>query len=273
MGDRLGEDHEGDNQVSGTVHGAVVQVGTVHGDIHLAAGSPTAPQVPGPGHPADDAAPWQLPSVPPLTDRAAAQLPALGDERAGALAVLNLADSHLDACAPATGGTAVHGRDDSTVVTPADSRDAVRALEHAQAAHRVLAGKGDVYNAARAAIAAGRACLVLGRMGEAEEQLSGALGVLRGMNADFEAARALGALAALAERQGRARLAAEHGRAALRLHEGLSGTESAQARQVRALLARLPGESGDRAAPGGHAPASEGHVPTSDGHDAAPEEQ
>ncbi|CAL9472561.1 tetratricopeptide repeat protein [Streptomyces sp. enrichment culture] len=222
-----------------------------------------------------------------LFARAAAQLPALGDERAGALAVLNLADSHLDACASATSGTAVHGRDDSAVVAPADSRDAVRALEHAQAAHRVLAGKGDVYNAARAAIAAGRACLALGRMGEAEEQLSGALGVLRGMNADFEAARALGALAALAERQGRARLAAEHGRAALRLHEGLSGTESAQARQVRALLARLPGENEDRAAPGGHgetsdrgdaapgghAPASDGHAPASGGHDAAPEEQ
>ena len=145
--------------------------------------------------------------------RAAAELPAHGDRRAGALAALNLAGLALD-----------EGR-------------AGEAVRHAGAAHDTLDASGDTYNAARATTCLGRAHLVLGRLGAAEEQLSGALTALRAVSA-YEAARALGALAEVSERGGRRQLARDRCREALDLYAsaGRSGSQDAEAVRVRLEL-------------------------------------
>ncbi|TGB08290.1 tetratricopeptide repeat protein [Streptomyces sp. MZ04] len=66
-----GQEHGGHNELSGTVHGPVVQAGAVHGDIHIRA---TA---------VERQAPWQLPPSARITDRTA-ELGALESHRARA---------------------------------------------------------------------------------------------------------------------------------------------------------------------------------------------
>ncbi|WP_399891013.1 ATP-binding protein [Streptomyces sp. BBFR51] len=146
--------------------------------------------------------------------RAAAELPAHGDRRAGALAALNLADLALE-----------EGR-------------AEEAVRHAGAARGTLDKAGDTYNAARAAICMGRAHLVLDRLDPAEELLSPALAALRGLSA-YEAARALGVLAEVSERRGRRQLARDRYREALDLYSSAGRSRSAGAEAVRRRLEPL----------------------------------
>jgi tetratricopeptide (TPR) repeat protein len=147
--------------------------------------------------------------------RAATELPANGDRRAGGLARLNLADVAL-----ATG-------------------QAEEAIRQADAAHDTLRAAGDTYNAARAATLLGRAHLVLNRLDQAEELLSSALSVLRGMTANYETARALGSLAEVAERRGQPRLAREHYREALDLYSSVGRSQSDEAAATRSGFRRL----------------------------------
>ncbi|MEU5366920.1 tetratricopeptide repeat protein [Streptomyces sp. NPDC005925] len=182
-----------------------------------------------------------------LFGRAATELPACGDPRAGGLARLNLADVALTA-----------GRAEEAVV-------------QARAARTTLEEAGDTYNTARAALALGRAHLALNGLEQAEDELSSALATLRAVAADYETARALGGLAEVAERRGQRPLARERCREALDLYAsvGRAGTEEAGAARLR--LTRLddastnggPSARGDVSA-SGDAPAS-GDVPPAGG--------
>nr|WP_239149119.1 tetratricopeptide repeat protein [Streptomyces sp. SID12501] len=147
--------------------------------------------------------------------RATTELPANGDQRAGGLARLNLADVQL-----ATG-------------------QAEQAIREADAAHGTLRAAGDTYNAARAATLLGRAHLVLNRLDQAEESLSSALSVLRGMTANYESARALRSLAEVAERRGRTRLARDHYQEALDLYSSVGRSQSDEAAATHSGLRRL----------------------------------
>jgi tetratricopeptide (TPR) repeat protein len=146
--------------------------------------------------------------------RAAAELPVHGDRRAGGLAALNLAALALD-----------EGR-------------AEEALLHAGAARGTLDEAGDTYNAARAATCMGRAHLALDRLDPAEDLLAAATAALRGVSA-YEAARALGALAEVAERHGRCGLARERCRQALDLYASAGRSRSKDAEALRRRLATL----------------------------------
>jgi tetratricopeptide (TPR) repeat protein len=144
--------------------------------------------------------------------RAAVECPRCGDVRAGGLARLNLADVAL-----------ARGRHEE-------------AAGHAAEARRVLLEHADPYNAARAATLLGRAHLGTGDAGAAEEHLGAALGVLHGMTAGFETARALEGLAEVAEARGLPELAAQRYREALGLYTAL---QAPAADAVRARLGRL----------------------------------
>ncbi|MEU0843593.1 tetratricopeptide repeat protein [Streptomyces sp. NPDC005962] len=151
-----------------------------------------------------------------LFTRAAAELPSVGDRRAGGLARLNLADIALE-----------RGLWE-------------QAVTDADAAHTTLNAAGDTYNAARAATLLGRAHLGLDRHDLAEQWLSTALATLRGMAAHYETARAVESLATLAERRGRTDLARERYREALNLYSAVGRSKSAHAEAVRTRLGRLP---------------------------------
>ncbi|NEB39589.1 NB-ARC domain-containing protein [Streptomyces sp. SID14515] len=147
--------------------------------------------------------------------RAAAELPALGDLRAGALARFNLADVALS-----------EGRYEDAVVD-------------AEAARITLEAAGDTYNAARAAGLTGRACVGLGRLDRADAELSAALAALRAEAAGFEAARVLGGLARLSERRGQPRQARLYYREALSLYSSVGRSRSAEAVEAEARLGAL----------------------------------
>ncbi|MET7477557.1 tetratricopeptide repeat protein [Streptomyces sp. NPDC005648] len=149
--------------------------------------------------------------------RAARELPEQGDPRAGALALLNLADVAL---------------------TTGDAEAAVR---HADAARTTLDAEGDAYNAARASVLLGRAHLAPGRLEEAARQVSYALETLRGMGAGYEVARALGVLAEVAERRGEVRAARDHYREALELYASVGRSGSREAQAARRGLRRTEG--------------------------------
>ncbi|MEU4981679.1 NB-ARC domain-containing protein [Streptomyces sp. NPDC021969] len=152
--------------------------------------------------------------------RAAAELPVHGDRRAGGLAALNLADLALD-----------EGRAEDAVL-------------HAGAAHGTLDEAGDTYNAARAAICMGRAHLALDRLDPAEELLTTAWAALLEVSS-YEAARALGALAEVAERHGRWQLSRDRCRRALDLYTSAGRSRSKDAEAVRLRLGALePDEPG-----------------------------
>ncbi|MEU6371800.1 tetratricopeptide repeat protein [Streptomyces sp. NPDC046909] len=151
-----------------------------------------------------------------LFQRAAVELPACGDRRAGALARLNLADLAL-----ATG-------------------DPDGALEHGGAARDSLEETGDAYNAARADTLLGRSCLALRRVDQAGERFSAALVTLRGMAANYEIARAVGGLGEVAEQRGDARTARDHYREALDLYSSVGRSQSPDAESVRRRLHRAP---------------------------------
>ncbi|MFD7064575.1 ATP-binding protein [Streptomyces sp. NPDC059906] len=153
--------------------------------------------------------------------RAAAELPAYGDRRAGGLAALNLADLALD-----------EGRAEEAVL-------------HAGAAHGTLDEAGDTYNAARAAICAGRAHLALDRLDPAEELLTTAWAALREVSA-YEAARALGSLAEAAERHGRWQLSRDRCRQALDLYASAGRSRSEEAAEVRRRLRALESDEPGR---------------------------
>ncbi len=166
-----------------------------------------------------------------LFARAAAELPACGDLRAGALARFNLADVAL-----------AQGRYEDAVV-------------NAEAARLTLEAAGDTYNAARAAGLTGRACVGLGRLDRAESELSAALSALRAEGAAFEAAHVLGGLARLSERRGQPWQARQYYRKALFLYSSAGRTQSAEAGDARTRLSALePPEAGpgapDPEAPG-----------------------
>ncbi|MFB7227813.1 NB-ARC domain-containing protein [Streptomyces fimicarius] len=146
--------------------------------------------------------------------RAATELPALGDLRAGALARFNLADVALS-----------EGRYEDAVVD-------------AEAARITLEAAGDTYNAARAAGLTGRACVGLGRLDRADAELSAALSALR-TAAGFEAARVLGGLAQLSERRGQPRQARLYYREALSLYSSAGRSRSADAVEAEARLGAL----------------------------------
>lgn len=146
--------------------------------------------------------------------RAATELPALGDLRAGALARFNLADVAL-----------AEGRYEDAVVD-------------AEAARITLEAAGDSYNAARAAGLTGRACVGLGRLDRADAELSAALSALR-TAAGFEAARVLGGLAQLSERRGQPRQARLYYREALSLYSSAGRSRSADAVEAEARLGAL----------------------------------
>ncbi|MFD6190665.1 MULTISPECIES: tetratricopeptide repeat protein [unclassified Streptomyces] len=152
--------------------------------------------------------------------RAAAELPVHGDRRAGGLAALNLADLALN-----------EGRPGEAVL-------------HAGAARGTLTEVGDMYNAARAATCMGRAHLALDRLDPAEELLTTAWAALLEVSA-YEAARALGALAEVAERHGRWQLSRDRCRQALDLYASAGRSRSKDAEAVRLRLgAPEPDESG-----------------------------
>ncbi|MFE6770129.1 ATP-binding protein [Streptomyces fimicarius] len=146
--------------------------------------------------------------------RAATELPALGDLRAGALARFNLADVALS-----------EGRYEDAVID-------------AEAARITLEAAGDTYNAARAAGLTGRACVGLGRLDRADAELSAALSALR-TAAGFEAARVLGGLAQLSERRGQPRQARLYYREALSLYSSAGRSRSADAVEAEARLGAL----------------------------------
>ncbi|MGW6008143.1 ATP-binding protein [Streptomyces sp. NPDC055210] len=147
--------------------------------------------------------------------RAATELPGNGDERAGGLARLNLADVAL-----ATG-------------------QAEEAIRHAGVAHTTLLDAGDTYNAARATTLLGRAHLVVNGLDRAEELLSSAWAILRGMTANYETARAAGGLAEVSERRGRTDLARTRYREALELYSSVGRSGSDEAEETRSRLRRL----------------------------------
>ncbi|WP_199919519.1 ATP-binding protein [Streptomyces sp. NRRL F-5635] len=149
-----------------------------------------------------------------LFRRAADELPLHGDHRAGGLAALNRAGLALE-----------EGR-------------AEEAVRQAGGARETLERAGDRYNAARAATCMGRAHLALGRIRPAEELLSTALAALRGLSG-YEAARALGALAAVSERRGRWRQARDRCREALDLYASAGRSRSPDAEAVRQRLETL----------------------------------
>lgn len=150
-----------------------------------------------------------------LFARAAAELPACGDLRAGALARFNLADVAL-----------AQGRYEDAVV-------------NAEAARLTLEAAGDTYNAARAAGLTGRACVSLGRLDRAESELSSALSALRAEGAAFEAAHVLGGLARLSERRGQPWQARQYYRKALSLYTSAGRSRSAEADEARTRLDAL----------------------------------
>ncbi|MFD8615892.1 ATP-binding protein [Streptomyces sp. NPDC059513] len=150
-----------------------------------------------------------------LFARAAGELPACGDLRAGALARFNLADVAFS-----------QGRYGDAAVD-------------AEAARLTLEAAGDPYNAARAAGLTGRACMGLGRLDRAEAELSAALSALRAQAAGFEAARVLGGLAQLSERRGQPHQARQFYREALSLYSSVGRSRSADAEEASARLAAL----------------------------------
>ncbi|MFD7615392.1 ATP-binding protein [Streptomyces sp. NPDC059802] len=150
-----------------------------------------------------------------LFGRAAAELVDCGDLRAGALARFNLADVAL---------------------SRGLYEDAVR---DADAARTVLREAGDTYNTARADALTGRAYLGLGQLDRAEAGLRTALDTLRSMAADYETARALGALALVSERRGQPEIARKRYREALILYSTVGGSDSADAEEVRGRLREL----------------------------------
>lgn len=154
-------------------------------------------------------------------ERAVVELPARGDVRAGGLARLNLAEVSL------TG-----------------SQFQV-AYEEARAARDILTGQGDSYNAARAAVALGRANLARGQTDEAGLALTDAVSVLRGMAADYEAARAVTELVTLAELRDQPGLAAQRCREALELHSAVPGADQREVSELRERLARIEGRAGE----------------------------
>ncbi|MGW1840421.1 ATP-binding protein [Streptomyces sp. NPDC002067] len=141
--------------------------------------------------------------------RAAAELPRHGDPRAGALARLNAAGIALDAARPQEAAAA------------------------AAAARDTLREAGDTYNAARATTLLGRARMLAGAVREAEDLLSEALTELRGVNAGYEIARALEALAEIAGSRGEVPLARARYQEALDLYVGVNRTERADAVRTR----------------------------------------
>ncbi|MYX16524.1 tetratricopeptide repeat protein [Streptomyces sp. SID8374] len=161
-----------------------------------------------------------------LFARAAGELPACGDLRAGALARFNLADVAFS-----------QGRYGDAAVD-------------AEAARLTLEAAGDPYNAARAAGLAGRACMGLGRLDRAEAELSAALSALRAQAAGFEAARVLGGLAQLSERRGQPHQARQLYREALSLYSSVGRSRSADAEEARARLGALEPAGAEAPAPG-----------------------
>ncbi|BBC33884.1 putative regulator protein [Streptomyces graminofaciens] len=157
----------------------------------------------------------QLDEAAVLFDRAAVELPRHGDERAGGLARLNAADIEL-----------ARGRPE-------------RAAEGAAAARAALVAVDDPYNAARATTLLGRSALLRGGLDEAERLLSGALADLGAVGADSETARALRALAEVAEGRGQRALARQRYHQALAL--AVAANQPRQADELRARL-RLLGE-------------------------------
>lgn len=145
-----------------------------------------------------------------LFGRAADELPAVGDVRAGGLARLNLADVAL-----------ARGHPDA-------------ATEHAEAALAVLRDAGDAYNAARAGT-----LLERGLPDRAEDHLATALTELRACGADYETARAVEGTAALAEYRGARDPALVRYREALDLYAAATGPDSPEAEAVRERLRRL----------------------------------
>lgn len=173
-----------------------------------------------------------------LFARAAVELPACGDLRAGALARFNLADVAFS-----------RGRYGD-------------AVDDAEAARITLEAVGDPYNAARAAGLTGRACLGLGRLDRAETELSAALSALRAQAAGFEEARVLGGMARLAERRGQLGRARQYYREALSLYSSVGRSQSAEADEVRTWLGALeptgsPGATGTGKPPVPEAPGRE----------------
>ncbi|MFE7120573.1 ATP-binding protein [Streptomyces sp. NPDC057654] len=152
---------------------------------------------------------------------AASELSRCGDHRASGLARFNLADIALTRGLPR------------------------EAISGAEAAHTTLTEAGDTYNAARAATLLGRAHLAVGLLDQAEEQLSLALTTLRATASDYETARALGSLAALAQQRGQADLARTHCREALDLYDAAGRSRSADAEAARTLLGQLEGRAGE----------------------------
>ncbi|MFI7234727.1 ATP-binding protein [Streptomyces cyaneofuscatus] len=172
-----------------------------------------------------------------LFARAAAELPACGDLRAGALARFNLADVAFS-----------QERYEDTAVD-------------AEAARLTLEAAGDPYNAARAAGLTGRACVRLGRLGRAEAELSAALSALRAQAAEFEAARVLAGLAQLSERRGQPHQARRFYREALSLYSSVGRSRSADAEEARARLGALEPAEAEATAP---APDPPGTAPSGD---------
>ncbi|WSX56305.1 tetratricopeptide repeat protein [Streptomyces sp. NBC_00986] len=162
----------------------------------------------------------QLSEAVELFRRATAELPASGDERAGALARLNLADVAL-----AVG-------------------DPEETIQQGGVARRTLQDAGDTYNAARASTVLGRAHLALHHLDQAEEQFSAALATLRGMTANYEMAHAVGGLAEVAERRGNARASREYYREALNLYSSVGRSRSDEAVVAQRRLQRL--ENGEQ---------------------------
>ncbi|MFE7622164.1 ATP-binding protein [Streptomyces sp. NPDC057509] len=169
-----------------------------------------------------------------LFARAATELPACGDLRAGALARFNLADVAL-----------AEERYEDAVV-------------NAEAARLALEAAGDTYNAARAAGLTGRACVGLGRLARAESELSAALSALQAEGAGFEAAHVLGALARLSERRGQPQQARRYYRRALSLYASAGRSRSAEADEARARLGALEPAEAEAGAPDAEAPGAAG---------------
>ncbi|MER6088359.1 ATP-binding protein [Streptomyces bluensis] len=156
-----------------------------------------------------------------LFARAAVELPRCGDRRAGGLARLNAADVEL-----------ARGRPEQAATDGAEARATLLAAD-------------DPYNAARAGILLGRACLRRERLDEAERWLSGALTVLRGVAADYEVARALESLGEAAEQHGRRALARDHYQEALDLYVAVGRPEPAEGVRARLRVLREDGTSGE----------------------------
>ncbi|MHB9757247.1 ATP-binding protein [Streptomyces sp. BYX5S] len=150
-----------------------------------------------------------------LFAEAAERLPACGDVRAGALARLNLADVALARALPE------------------------QAVVDAEAAGAVLREAGDAYNAARAELVASKAQLMARRLIAAQERLSVAGDLLRGMGAHYETARALECLAELAELRGDSATAAQRCQEALALFDVAGRPDAPEARAARARLERV----------------------------------